>query len=100
MELHFVIKRILEVCDVLGIDFEKELKDKIVFNNSRPKDYRKIGSPELLETDENKVYSEMLHSGFGMYKMTDEVIERRNQINKDVIDKRNVRKEEVESLKR
>lgn len=100
LELHFVIKRILEVCDVLGIDFEKELKDKIVFNNSRPKDYRKIGSPELLETDENKVYREMLHSGFGMYKMTDEVIERRNQINKDVIDKRNARKEEEESLKR
>lgn len=101
LELHFIIKRILEVCDVFGINFEKELKDKITFNNSRPKDYRKIGNPELLETDESKVYSEMLHSGFGMYKMTDDIIEKRSQKNKDVIGKRIARKsEEEESLRR
>lgn len=54
--LHEVIRRILEVCDVWGIDFEKELNDKIEYNNSRPKDYRKMGDGEPLDTNPHSVY--------------------------------------------
>ena len=100
LELHFVIKRILEVCDVFKIDFERELRAKIAFNNSRPKDYRKIGSTELLNTDRDSVYSEMLKSGFGMYKDVDKIVAFREKINEDVIAKRNARADEEDSVKR
>lgn len=99
LELHFVIKRILEVCDVWQIDFEKELKAKIDFNNSRPKDYRKIGNSELLETDFKTVRQEMLASGFGMYKEIAKVVEERRKINAEVLAKRESRVEN-ETLKK
>lgn len=92
LELHHVIKLILEFCDIYGIDMEKELIDKINYNNSRPKDYRKIGKEQLFETDERKVFTEMLKNGYGMYKETDAVIKTREEINKITIKKREDRK--------
>lgn len=93
IELHEVIKRILEFCEVCGINIEKELIDKINYNNSRPKDYRKMGNEQLLETDPNKVYREMLQQGYGMYKETDNVVAWREEINRQVLGKRAARKE-------
>ena len=95
-ELHAVIKLVLEFCEIYGIDMEKELIDKINYNNSRPKDYRKIGSPELLETDQDKVYDELVKKGWGMYKETDEVIQERQKINDEVLKKREERKKVAE----
>ena len=90
--LHSVIKLVLEFCDIYGIDMEKELINKINYNNSRPKDYRKIGQSDLLETDKHKVYSELLSNGYGMYKETEKVISERQKINEAVLKKRQERK--------
>ena len=87
------MKLILEFCDIYGIDMRKELIDKINYNNSRPKDYRKIGNSELLETDTNRVYRQMLQSGYGMYKATEDVIRSRQEINNIVLKKREARRE-------
>lgn len=92
-ELHSVIKLVLEFCDIYGIDMEKELIDKINYNNSRPKDYRKIGNEELLETDPNKVFRQLLSKGYGMYKETDAVVEERKRVNDTVLGKRQARKD-------
>lgn len=92
LELHAVIKLILEFCDIYGIDMEKELIDKINYNNSRPKDYRKMGKSTLLETDYDKVYNELLSKGYGAYKYTDEVVRERKIVNERVLDKRMERK--------
>lgn len=88
LELHFVLKRILEVCEVFGINFEKELIDKIRFNGSRPAKYRVVGDSELLETDYEKVYQELLKAGFGMYKQIDEIIKARSLKNAEVLKNR------------
>ena len=93
-DLHSVIKLVLEFCDVCGINMEKELISKINYNNSRPKDYRKIGHEVLLETDKEKVYSELLSKGFGMYKEADSIIKGRQQINDEVLRKRQERAKE------
>ena len=92
LALHSVIKLVLEFCDIYEIDIEKELINKINYNNSRPKDYRKIGQSDLLETDEHKVYNELLSNGYGMYKETEEVISERKKINDAVSKKRRERK--------
>lgn len=92
-ELHCVIKLVLEFCDIYGIDMEKELTDKINFNQSRPKDYRKMGQEELLETDRNQVFREMLRSGYDMYKETDAIVAKRQKENETVLRKRNDRAE-------
>lgn len=68
IELHHVIKLILEFCDIYGIDMEKELIDKINYNSTRLRDYRKMGNSILLEEDSTKVFNEMLIQGYGMYK--------------------------------
>lgn len=96
LELHAVIKLILEFCDIYEIDMEKELVDKINYNNSRPKDYRKMGQEELLETDPNKVFRQLLSKGWGMYKETDAVVAERQKVNDTVLGKRKAR-EELES---
>ena len=96
MELHAVIKLVLEFCDIYGIDMERELIDKINYNNTRPKDYRKMGQAELLETDPNKVFRTLLSKGWGMYKETDSVVAERQKINNTVLRKRKAR-EELES---
>ena len=88
LELHFVLKRILEVCEVFGINFEKELIDKIRFNGSRPAKYRIVGDSELLETDYEKVHQELLKAGFGMYKQIDEIIKARSLKNAEVLKNR------------
>lgn len=93
LELHAVIKLILEFCEIYGIDMEKELIAKIAYNNSRPKDYRKMGNEKLLETDSNKVYREMLQKGYGMYKETDNVVAWREKVNKQVLGKREARRQ-------
>lgn len=93
MELHAVIKLVLEFCDIYGIDMEKELIDKINYNNSRPKDYRKMGQAELLETDPNKVFRQLLSKGWGMYKETDTVVAERQKVNDTVLGKRKARAE-------
>lgn len=93
LELHSVIKLILEFCDIYGINMEKELIDKINYNNSRPKDYRKMGQSELLETDPNKVFRELLSSGWGMYKEADSVVAARQKVNNTVLEKRASRTE-------
>lgn len=100
IELHRIIKLVLEFCDIYGIDMQKNLIDKINYNNSRPKDYRKIGKEELLETDERKVFTEMLRKGYGMYKETDDVIAERNKINQTVCKKRETRKKLEERRRR
>ena len=63
--LNEVIRRILEVCEVWGIDFEKELNDKIEYNNSRPKDYRKMGDEQPLDTNPHSVFCALLGNGWG-----------------------------------
>ncbi len=93
LELYAVIKLILEFCDIYEINMEKELIDKINYNNSRPKDYRKMGQEELLETDRNRVFRELLANGYGAYKYVDEVVEERQKVNDTVLGKRKARKE-------
>lgn len=87
-ELHCVIKLILEFSDIYGIDMGKELIAKIDFNNSRPKDYRKIGQKELLDTDPNEIYNSLLTQGYGFYKETENVVATRQAINANVLKKR------------
>lgn len=93
IELHSVIKLIIEFCEIYGIDMEKNLINKINYNSTRPKDYRKVGTPQLPETDSRKVFSELLSKGFGMYKNTDSIVEKRKRINDTVLGKRQARKE-------
>lgn len=93
IELHHVIKLILEFCDIYGIDMEKELIDKINYNSTRPRDYRKMGNPTLLEEDFTKVFNEMLIQGYGMYKETDDIAKQRSSINSKVIGKRKARQQ-------
>lgn len=93
LELHSVMKSVLEFCDIYGIDMEKELINKINYNNSRPKDYRKIGKPELLETDPSKVFRETLKYGWRTCKETDKIVKEREQINNIVLGKRKARRE-------
>lgn len=90
--LHEVIKRILEVCEVWGIDFEKELNDKIEYNNSRPKDYRKMGSGQPLDTNPHSVFCDLLRNGWGAYKETENVCARNAEENDKVARKRAERK--------
>lgn len=92
-ELHHVIKLILEFCDVCEIDMEKELIDKINYNNSRPRGYRKIGSYELLETDPDKVMNEALNFGYGMYKQASEIVRERDMMNAEVLRRRGEKEE-------
>ncbi len=100
-ELHAVIKLVLEFCEIYGINMEKELIDKINYNNSRPKDYRKMGQAELLETDPDEVYKSLLARGYGMYKETDNVVSEREAINNIVLEKRAAREElEKEQLRK
>ncbi len=87
-ELHCVIKLILEFSDIYGIDMEKELIAKIDFNNSRPKDYRKMGQKELLDTDPNEIYNSLLAQGYGFYKETENIVATRQAINDGVLKKR------------
>lgn len=91
IELHNVIKLILEFCDIYGINMEKELIDKINYNSTRPRDYRKMGNSDLLEVSYDKVYNEMLQQGYGMYKETDDVVNQRKHINTVVESKRKER---------
>ena len=72
---------------------EQNLINKINYNNTRPKDYRKVGTTQLLETDSRKIFRELLSKGFGMYKNTNSVIEKREKINNTVLEKRHARKE-------
>lgn len=93
IELHAVIKLIIEFCEIYEIDLEQNLINKINYNNTRPKDYRKVGTPKFLETDSKKVFNELLYQGFGMYKNTDSIVEERKRINDTVLGKRKARKE-------
>lgn len=88
IELHKIIKHILAFCDIYGIDMEHELIAKLNYNSTRPRDYRKMGSSELLETNPNKVLTEMLGKGFGMYNSVDDIITHRQKTNAKVLQKR------------
>lgn len=93
IELHHVIKIILEFCEIYGIDMEKELIDKINYNSTGPRDYRKMGKTSLLEEDSTKVFNEMLIQGYGMYQETNEIAKQRSYINSKVIGKRKARQQ-------
>ncbi len=95
-ELHKVIKLILEFCDIYRIDMEKELIAKINYNNLRPRNYRKIGSPELEETAEDKVYDMAVAAGYGLYKEVDKIISEREKINAEIL-RRRAQKRELEA---
>ena len=100
-ELHEVIKLVLEFCDIYGIDIEKVLIDKINYNKNRPKDYRKIGSEELLETDRDTIMDRALEMGNGAYKLVDGVVSDNQAINEEILRKRAMRSElESEEAKR
>lgn len=92
-ELHEVIKLILEFCDIYDIDIEKVLIKKINYNKSRPKDYRKIGSSDMLETDYDVIMSRALNMGHGAYKLVDDVIDSNKSINNEIMRKREMRSE-------
>ena len=92
-ELHEVIRQILAYCDIFEINMEKELIDKINYNNSRPKDYRKMGQAELLETDPQKIEQGLLRHGLGWYKLAGDFAKENAARNDIVLGKRSARKE-------
>ena len=98
-ELHEVIKLVLEFCDIYNIDIEKELRRKIEYNKNRPKDYRKMGTPTLLEINQDKLMARALNMGNGSYKLVSDIILENSRINDEVLRKRALR-EELEEKER
>ena len=92
-ELHEVINSVLFYCDLFHINMEKELIDKINYNNTRPYDYRKMGQG-LLPTGEQAAHElevQALSIGPGMLDCVDGILDERNIINQGIMEKRELR---------
>ena len=78
--LHLVIKYVLLFCDIYGIDMEKELINKINYNNSRPIGYRQIGEEDCLDTDPVEIGKEVRRRGWygSLDHMVEEIMEYRS----------------------